>query len=136
MKLNLRPLYVVLALLLLCGGLYMMKNKRSIIEGLANPAHTEFVSKGLSNDITSLQDALHISKYQSNYQSIVKDMMQWCDLSILKVLVSNKIGIEDGVDTANTELITSLNQYAQFKNTLQGVNDTLLTNVQSSVTNN
>jgi hypothetical protein len=126
----------VVALVLLCGGLYMMKNKRSIIEGLANPAHTEFVSKGLSNDITSLQDALHISKYQSNYQSIVKDMMQWCDLSILKVLVSNKIGIEDGVDTANTELITSLNQYAQFKNTLQGVNDTLLTNVQSSVTNN
>lgn len=136
MNLNLRPLYVVVALVLLCGGLYMMKNKRSIIEGLANPAHTEFVSKGLSNDITSLQDALHISKYQSNYQSIVKDMMQWCDLSILKVLVSNKINIEDGVDTANTELITSLNQYAQFKNTLQGVNDTLLTNIQSSVTNN
>ena len=136
MNLNLRPLYVVVALVLLCGGLYMMKNKRSIIEGLANPAHTEFVSKGLSNDITSLQDALHISKYQSNYQSIVKDMMQWCDLSILKVLVSNKINIEDGVDTANTELITSLNQYAQFKNTLQGVNDSLLTNIQSSVTNN
>lgn len=136
MNLNLRPLYVVVALVLLCGGLYMMKNKRSIIEGLANPAHTEFVSKGLSNDITSLQDALHISKYQSNYQSIVKDMMQWCDLSILKVLVSNKINIEDGVDTANTELITSLNQYAQFKNTLQGVNDTLLTNIQNSVTNN
>ena len=136
MNLNLRPLYVVVALVLLCGGLYMMKNKRSIIEGLANPAHTEFVSKGLSNDITSLQDALHISKYQSNYQSIVKDMMQWCDLYILKVLVSNKINIEDGVDTANTELITSLNQYAQFKNTLQGVNDTLLTNIQNSVTNN
>ena len=75
MNLNLRPLYVVVALVLLCGGLYMMKNKRSIIEGLANPAHTEFVSKGLSNDITSLQDALHISKYQSKrMQRMMQEM--------------------------------------------------------------
>lgn len=126
-----RPLTVLVAFLILIGTLYFI-TCNPVIEGLANPAHTEFVSKGLKNDITSLQDSLHISKYQSNYQAILKDMMQWCDLEVLRVLVSNKLNIQDGVDTANTELISSLNQYSQFKNTLQSVYDNILTNVQSS----
>ena len=129
---NIKPMYVVVALLSLVLVLYLYNRHSTIVEGLANPSHTEFVSKGLKNDIVSLEDSLHISKYQKNYQEIVKDMMSWCDLEILKVLVSNKINIEDGVDTANTELITSLNQYAQFRDTLQSVYDNVLTNVQAS----
>ena len=125
-----KPITVVVALLVLIGTLYFV-TRNSIVEGLANPSHTEFVSKGIKNDITSLQDSLLLSKYQSNYQGIVKDMMQWCDLEILQVLVSNKLNIEDGVNAANTDLITSLNQYSQFKNTLQGVYDNVLTNVQT-----
>lgn len=128
---NLKPLSVVIVLAILCFFLYCFSRKQNIIEGLSNPAHTEFVSKGLSNDITSLQDALHISKYQSNYQSILKDLMQWCDLEILSVLVSNKLNIQDGVSSTNTDLISSLNQFSQFRNTLQGVYDNVLTNVQS-----
>lgn len=129
---NIKPMYVVVALLTLVLVLYLYNRHSNIVEGLANPSHTEFVSKGLKNDIVSLEDSLHISKYQKNYQEIIKDMMSWCDLEILKVLVSNKINIEDGVDTANTELITSLNQYAQFRDTLQSVYDNVLTNVQAS----
>ena len=106
-----KPITVVVALLVLIGTLYFV-TRNSIVEGLANPSHTEFVSKGIKNDITSLQDSLLLSKYQSNYQGIVKDMMQWCDLEILQVLVSNKLNIEDGVNAANTDLITSLNQYS------------------------
>ncbi len=133
MKFNMKwkPLTVLVAILVLIGTLYFI-TRNPIVEGLANPAHTEFVSKGLKNDITSLEDSLHIAKYQGNYQGIVKDMMQWCDLEILKVLVSNKIDIQNGVDNANTDLITSLNQYSQFKNTLQSVYDNVLTNVKSS----
>ena len=121
MKFNFKykPISVVVALLFLIGILYFIKRSK-VVEGLANPSHTEFVSKGLKNDITSLEDSLHITKYQSNYQEV------------LKVLTSNKINIEDGVNAANTDLITSLNQYSQFKNTLQGVYDNVLTNVQSS----
>ena len=126
-----KPITVVVALLVLIGTLYFV-TRNPIVEGLANPSHTEFVAKGIKYDITSMQDSLLLSKYQSNYQGIVKDMMQWCDLEILQVLVSNKINIEDGVNAANTDLITSLNQYSQFKNTLQGVYDNVLTNVQSS----
>ena len=121
-------LIVILTLLLLSFLLYCLTKNTDIIEGLANPAHTEFVSKGLSNDITSLQDALHISKYQKNYQTIVKDMMKWCDLSLLKVIVSNKINIENGVDTANTELISGLNEYSKFRDNLQTVYNNILTN--------
>lgn len=121
-------LIVILTLLLLSFLLYSLTKNTDIIEGLANPAHTEFVSKGLSNDITSLQDALHISKYQKNYQTIVKDMMKWCDLSLLKVIVSNKINIENGVDTANTELISGLNEYSKFRDNLQTIYNNILTN--------
>ena len=133
MKFNFKykPITVVVALLFLIGILYFLTRSK-VVEGLANPSHTEFVSKGLKNDITSLEDSLHITKYQSNYQEILKDMMKWCDLEVLKVLTSNKINIEDGVNAANTDLITSLNQYSQFKNTLQSVYDNVLTNVQSS----
>ena len=130
MKLNIKPISVLLAFLILCFTLYCYNRRGSIIEPLSNPAHSEFVSKGITNDITSLEDALHISKYQSNYQSILKDLMRWCDLEILSVMVSNKLNIQDGVNTANTELITSLNQFSQFRNTLQGVYDNILTNIQ------
>ena len=65
------------------------------------------------------------------YKQIINDLMKWCDLQILQVLVANKINIEEGVHTTNTELITSLNQYSQFKNTLQGVYDGVLTNLQA-----
>ena len=132
MKFNLKwkPLTVLVALLVLIGTLYFI-TRNPIVEGLANPSHTEFVAKGIKNDITSLQDSFLLEKYQSNYREIVNDLMKWCDLQILQVLVANKINIQDGVDTANTELITSLNQYSQFKNTLQSVYDNVLTNVQA-----
>jgi hypothetical protein len=125
-----KPLTVLVALLVLIGTLYFI-TRNPIVEGLANPSHTEFVAKGIKNDITSLEDSFLLSKYQSNYREIVNDLMKWCDLQILQVLVANKINIKDGIDPANTELITSLNQYSQFKNTLQGVYDSVLTNVQA-----
>lgn len=130
MKLNIKPISVLLALFILCFTLYCYNSSHSIIEPLSNPAHSEFVSKGITNDITSLEDALHISKYQNNYQSILKDLMRWCDLEILSVMVSNKLNIQDGVDKVNTEVITSLNQFSQFRNTLQSVYDNILTNIQ------
>lgn len=129
---KLKPMIIVVALLVLILILYLYNRHSNIIEGLSNPSNTEFISKGLKNDIVSIEDGLHISKYQSNYQAILKDMMKWCDLEILTVLVSNKLDIQNGVDEQNTELITSLNQYSQFRNTLQSVYDNVLTNVQSS----
>jgi len=125
-----KPITVVVALLVLIGTLYFI-TRNPIVEGLANPSHTEFVVKSIKNDITRLDDSFLFSKYQNNYKQIINDLMKWCDLQILQVLVANKINIQEGVDTANTELITSLNQYSQFKNTLQGVNDSVLTNLQA-----
>jgi hypothetical protein len=119
--------YILIAVSIVMLLVLLVNLKQSnIVEGLSNPSHTEFISKGLKNDLASLQDSLHISKYQSNYQEIVKDMMEWCDLEILKTLVTNKINIQDGVNTENSQLISSLNQYAEFKNTLQGVYDSIL----------
>lgn len=119
--------YILIAVSIVLLLVLLVNLKQSnIVEGLSNPSHTEFISKGLKNDLASLQDSLHIAKYQSNYQEIVKDMMEWCDLEILKTLVTNKINIQDGVNTENSQLITSLNQYAEFKNTLQGVYDSIL----------
>ena len=114
-------------ILWLLANVYSRHN--SLIEGMENPSVTDFVVKGISNDITKLEDQLHLEKYHSNYQTILRDLMKWCDLEVLKTLSSpGKINIEDGVTNANTELITSLNQYSQFKNTLQGVYDNLLAN--------
>jgi len=117
------------AFLTLILVIFLFKFRISTREGLTNPAHTEFVAKGLKNDIVSLQDALHISKYQDNYHEIVKDLADWCDLSMLKVIVSNKINIGDGINSENTKLISSLNQYSQFRETLSGIADTVLSNI-------
>jgi len=131
-KLNMKPMSVVVALLILILVLHLYNRWCNIVEGLANPADTEFIAKGIKNDIVSLQDALHIDKYQGNYQEIVKDMIQWCDLSLLKSVVSNKVNIEKGVSADNTELIRSLNQYSLFKETLQNVYNNILTTVPSN----
>ena len=130
---SLKPMTVVAASVILIITLHFL-TRFDTIEGLSNPAHTEFVSKGLKTDITTLEDSLLISKYNTNYKEILNDMMDWCDLEILKVLVSNKINIVEGVSTANTELIASLNQYSNFKTTLQGVYDNVLLKVSSSNT--
>jgi hypothetical protein len=53
-------------------------------EGMATASSTELVSKGISNDITKLQDLLLISKYKNNYKDIVDDMIKWCDLALLQ----------------------------------------------------
>jgi hypothetical protein len=129
---NFKPMYVVVALLAVILAMLLYNRQSSMIEGLTNPAHTEFVAKGLKNDIVSLKDSLYISKYQDNYREIVKDLAEWCDLVVLKTLVSNKINIADGVNTENTKLISSLNQYAQFKETLSNASDTVLSNIQPS----
>ena len=95
-------------------------------EGMASASSTEFVSKGISNDITTLEDQLLISKYKTNYKEIVDDMIKWCDLALLKALSSNYINVDKGIETANTEIITAMNQYSQFKNTLQEIKTELL----------
>lgn len=101
-------------------------------EGLANPSHTEFVSKGIKNDVESAKDSLHLVKYQDNYKEILADMATWCDLEILKTIVQNKINIDDGVTTQNTEIISSLNEWAQFRNNLQSVSDNVLSNLPAA----
>jgi hypothetical protein len=101
-------------------------------EGLSNPSHTEFVSKGIKNDVESAKDSLHLVKYQDNYKEILADMASWCDLEILKTIVQNKINIDDGVTTQNTEIITSLNQWAEFRNNLQNVSDNVLSNLPTT----
>ena len=127
---NLKPMSLLLAMFIMIIALYLYSMHFSLVEGLANPEHTEFVSKGIKNDIVSLEDSLHISKYQDNYRDIVNDMMQWCDLEILKTLMSNKINISDGINSDNVKLVESLNQFSQFRNTLQSVHDNVLTNVK------
>lgn len=133
MKFNfsMRPLTIIVAVLALIFVLHYL-TRTSIIEGLTNnPSQSEFIAKGLKNDITTLQDGLLLSKYQSNYKEILKNMIEWSDLQILKTLVSNKLNLEDGVSNDNTQLITSLNQYSEFKNTIQNVYDNVLMNVSS-----
>ena len=127
---NFRSLWVLGALLLLCLILYSFVYNVPIVEGLANDASlTDHIAKGLKNDLTTLEDSLLIKKYQTNYKNIINDLMKWCDLEILQTITTGKFNIDDGVNTANTELISSLNQYSQFKNTLQGVYDSVLSNV-------
>lgn len=95
-------------------------------EGMATASSTELVSKGISNDITKLQDLLLISKYKNNYKDIVDDMIKWCDLALLQTVSAGFINVDKGMDPSNTQIITGLNQYSQFKNTLQGLKTELL----------
>ena len=95
-------------------------------EGMATASSTEFVAKGISNDITKIQDLLLISKYKNNYKDIVDDLIKWCDLALLQAVSAGFINVDKGMDTTNTQLITGLNQYSQFKDTLQGLKTELL----------
>jgi hypothetical protein len=95
-------------------------------EGMATASSTELVSKGISNDITKIQDLLLISKYKNNYNDIVDDMIKWCDLALLQAVSGGFISVDKGMDPTNTKIITGLNEYSQFKNTLQGLKTELL----------
>lgn len=113
---------------MLIGFVYYAKSK-TLREGLtSNAANSEFISKGIKNDIESLKDSLHIAKYKGNYQEILKDLATWCDLEILNTIAKNKLDMSNGFNTQNTEILTSLNQWSEFKNTLQSVHDNVLSN--------
>ena len=129
MKSILVGLAIVAVMIVVVG---FVKSKSGIREGLANPAHTEFISKGISNDVQSSHDALHLVKYQKEYKQILDDMAKWCDLQILNTIVTNKISMDDGVNTKNTEVITGLNQWAQFRDNLQSVSNNVLSNLPSA----
>lgn len=117
---------IVVGLILVAGiGRFLMK-KTGLIEGMTNPSETEFIAKGIGNDLEGLKDSLLINKYNSNYKTIVEDLMKWCDLAILNGLINSKLNIQDGISQSNTEIVSSFNQYADFKNTLQQVYDNLL----------
>ena len=56
-------------------------------------------------------------------------MSKWADLAILNGLMTGgKLNVQNGVDETNTQVVTSLNQYAELKKTLQGVKKDLLSN--------
>ena len=126
MKKILIGLTVTMTMIFLIGYVKKLMKTR---EGLENPAHTEFISKGIKNDVESLKDSLHLAKYQSNYKEILQDLAQWCDLEIMKTIATNKINLDDGMTTQNTELLTSMNQWAQFRDTLRSLHTNLLSGV-------
>lgn len=125
MKITKQTIIYLGTTIMVCGLLYLLLKGR-IIEGLSNAGMTEIIAKGLSNDIKKLEDTLLINKYSDNYRAIVNDMSKWADLAILNGLISSKLNVQDGVSESNTQIITSLNQYAQLKESLQGVKNNLL----------
>lgn len=127
MKILSRQLIYVALALAVCGVLYFILRKK-LVEGLSNAGMTEIIAKGFGNDIEQLEDTLLIKKYGANYKTIIDDMSKWCDLAILNGLISSKLNVQDGVSETNTQIISSLNQYSQLKETLQGVKNKLLSN--------
>ena len=117
---------IALVMIFLVG---YVKNLMKTREGLENPAHSEFISQGVKRDVESLKDSLHLGKYQKNYTQILQDLAQWCDLVIMKSVVNNKINLDQGMSSSNTEIITSMNEWAKFRNTLQGLHNNLLSGV-------
>lgn len=113
----------------ICVVLYLVLRGR-VVEGLSNTgAMSEIIAKGFDNDLKQLEDTLLIEKYGSNYRTILDDMSKWADLAILNGLMTGgKLNVQNGVDETNTQVVTSLNQYAELKKTLQGVKKDLLSN--------
>jgi hypothetical protein len=113
----------------ICVVLYLLLRRR-VIEGLSNTgAMSEIIAKGFGNDLKQLEDTLLIDKYGANYRTILDDMSKWADLAILNGLMTGgKLNVQNGVDETNTQVVTSLNQYAELKKTLQGVKQDLLSN--------
>jgi hypothetical protein len=113
----------------ICVVLYLVLRGR-VVEGLSNTgAMSEIIAKGFDNDLKQLEDTLLIEKYGANYRTILDDMSKWADLAILNGLMTGgKLNVQNGVDETNTQVITSLNQYAELKKTLQGVKKDLLSN--------
>ena len=111
----------------ICVVLYLLLRGR-LVEGLSNAGMTEIIAKGFGNDIKQLEDTLLIDKYGSNYSTIIDDMNKGAHLAILNALISSKLNVQDDVSETNTQIITSLNQYAHLKESLQGVKHNLLSN--------
>lgn len=125
MKITNQTIVYLATTVALCGVLYLLL-RNTIVEGLSNAGMSKIIAKGFGNDIKQLEDTLLINKYSANYKTILDDMIMWSDLAILNGLISSKLNVQDGVSETNTQIITSLNQYAQLKETLQGVKQNLL----------
>tara|TARA_B110000858_G_scaffold192819_1_gene244178 strand:- start:2385 stop:2768 length:384 start_codon:yes stop_codon:yes gene_type:complete len=125
MKITNQTIIYLATTVALCGVLYLLL-RNTTVEGLSNAGMSKIIAKGFGNDIKQLEDTLLINKYSANYKTILDDMIMWSDLAILNGLISSKLNVQDGVSETNTQIITSLNQYAQLKETLQGVKQNLL----------
>jgi len=134
-----KQLLFLLSVVFLCSGMYLISLKT--VEGLATPATAPdavvskpdpallaFVDKMMGSDLETIKDSLYLSKYKNNYQDFLKDLMEWCDLQTLVTLTSNNSGfnISKGINSTNTEFVSSLNQYAEFRNTIQGIYDRVI----------
>ena len=121
-----KPLCIIVALFLLIIVLYLCSDK-SVHEGLANNnINPSQVAKSIKNDIVVFENALNIKHNSQEYDEILTDVTKWCNLAVLDTIVTNKLKFKNGVDTTNTELITSLNQYMTLQQSLFNIQNNIL----------
>lgn len=94
-----------------------------IAEGLTNrntANETGPNGKAILNETTQIIDGLHIDKYRGNYESIIMNLEDWCNATILSTISNNKINTTDPMSDNTMKTISALNQLKQFKDTLNG----------------
>ena len=119
--------YVIIGLGLLCVAYFVLKLTNlqlNIVEGLTNnntfASSSEFIYKAIGKENDKAKDAMLLKKYKDNYEKIIINLEEWCNLQMLGLVFSNNLDITTGMSDKNIQLINKLNECRDFK---QNLND-------------
>ena len=105
--------------------LKVFNNRTSLVEGLvgstATASKSEQIAASILNDNKVFKDALLMPKYYKNYESIIVDMEEWCNLQMVNAVVDNGINVNDGMSEANMKIVKNINDVKKMKDNLQDV---------------
>jgi hypothetical protein len=116
---------IIITIISLYIILKVFNNRTSLVEGLvgstATASKSEQIAASILNDNKVFKDALLMPKYYKNYESIIVDMEEWCNLQMVNAVVDNGINVNDGMSEANMKIVKNINDVKKMKDNLQDV---------------
>lgn len=116
---------IIITIISLYIILKVFNNRTSLVEGLvgstATASKSEQIAASILNDNKVFKDALLMPKYYKNYESIIVDMEEWCNLQMVNAVVDNGINVNDGMSEANMKIVKNINKVKKMKDNLQDV---------------
>jgi|TARA_Y100000992_G_C21265411_1_gene493692 hypothetical protein len=109
----------IVCIVLLYIIMSLLKYQVKIVEGITNMASdSSNIAESIKKDTTKTLDGMLIDKYRTNYEDIIINMNEWCDIQILNTIISGDLDCTNGYNDKLLSKMRNINDLETFKGTL------------------